>query len=263
MVDLLNIQGKVLETIKQAWIMAMQYFDEIEKLEVHIKSSSKDMKTDWSPVTDADTQLELFLKEELLKILPWSWFYGEETGRHEWSIWYRWIIDPIDGTRDFARWLPDRSILCALEYKGDIILWVSYMPVIDEMMHASSGNWSRCNWKRLQVSSRELGKAYITFERHQYFIRDDTHQQLLKLCEHVDYYKGARIRWYHFLAKWGIDACIAPKQYIYELSPFLIIIPEAGGKITNIQGWEVTEDFTDAIFSNGVCHDDIINIFNT
>ncbi len=262
MIDLLILQENVLDIVKQAWILAQKYVDDIDNLQVHIKSSEKDMKTDGSPVTQADTEIEIFLKQALRSLLPWSGFIWEETWNETWESDYTWIIDPIDWTREFSRGMPERSILIALKYKNDIVLWISFMPIIDELIYASLWNGAWCNWNKLNVSDRNFEKAYIMHERHKYFMRDGTYDQFLKLCEQVWYYKSDRTRSYHYLAQGKIDAVIAPKQHVYDFAPFVCILQEAWWIVTTI-GWKsITDSYTDAIFSNWVCHKKIVDIFS-
>src|SRR5437762_10753308 len=89
-------------------------------------------KQDESPVTLADQGAEQLLRETLLGKFPEDGFLGEESGATPGSSGYRWIIDPIDGTRSFVRGVPLWATLVGLEYRGEVIAGVTYLPALNQ-----------------------------------------------------------------------------------------------------------------------------------
>ncbi len=261
MINLQEILNQSLSLVQQAAEIWLQYATNIQDLQIQTKSSD-DMKTDGSPVTDADRAIEEFLIQWLADLIPGANMIWEETGTQDNDSEYTRIIDPIDGTREFARGTDDRSILVALQYWSEIVLGISHMPVIDEVVYATKWYWAYRNWKKIQVSDRPLAEAYIAHERRKYHQRDETYNQLKQLCDAVQYYKSDRLRAYHYLAQGKIEAFVAPKQSLYDMAPFVCIISEAGGRVTTLDWSPITQEFTDALYTNWVCHDDILTFFS-
>src|SRR5437588_3469986 len=97
-------------------------------------------KLDRSPVTVADRQAEALLRGCLLGAFPQDGFLGEESGDTPGSSGFRWIIDPIDGTRSFVRGVPLWATLVGLEYKGEQIAGVAYVPALKQTFRALRGD---------------------------------------------------------------------------------------------------------------------------
>ncbi len=93
-------------------------------------------------------------------------------------------------------------------------------------------------------------------------MRDGNYEALLEVCEKADYYKSDRTRSYHYLAQGKTDAAISPLNYMYEIAPYMLIIQEAWGKVSQLTGEKITEEYTNALFTNGACHDEIVEIFS-
>src|SRR6476659_8279324 len=107
------------EAAQEAGKVALRYFDTGVTVET---------KADQSPVTIADRNAEKALREHLLKHFPNDGFLGVEFGDTPGSTGYRWIIDPIDGTRSFIRNIPIWGTLLGLEYRDEMIAGVCYIP---------------------------------------------------------------------------------------------------------------------------------------
>jgi len=122
-----------------------------------------DRKSDNSEVTQADKECEHMLREEIAKTYPNDGFLGEEEGESvAKSGGRRWIIDPIDGTFNYARGLPIFSTLLALEVSGEIVLGVVHAPAMKETMWAEKGQGAFKNGKKVHVSDcTELSKAFF------------------------------------------------------------------------------------------------------
>ncbi len=110
-------------------------------------------KQDLSPVTIADRECERLIVDALHEAFPDDGFLGEEGARQTGGSGRRWIVDPIDGTRDFLRGLPTWSNLIALEADGEVVLGVCNLAAQREMYWAVRGQGAFCNERRLCVST--------------------------------------------------------------------------------------------------------------
>ncbi|MBT3212596.1 MAG: inositol monophosphatase, partial [Planctomycetaceae bacterium] len=96
-------------------------------------------KDDQSPVTAADLAAEKILKSELLTAFPDDSFLGEETGSHQGSSEFEWVVDPIDGTKSFIHGVPLFATLVACRRNGEGIVGVIYVPALNEIAYAAVG----------------------------------------------------------------------------------------------------------------------------
>lgn len=113
-------------------------------------------------VTEADGKSETLILSHIAEEFPTHSVLGEETGRHEGSSEWRWVIDPLDGTTNFKAGLPAFAVSIALEHQGKTVLGVVYAPYLDEMFTAVKGQGAYLNGKPLQCSATdELARAVV------------------------------------------------------------------------------------------------------
>ena len=122
-------------------------------LEIREGNIGVEIKSDESPVTIADRACEKLIAEELGKAFPEDGLLGEEGATRESKNGRRWIIDPIDGTRDFIRGTRAWSVLIGLEDHKKVVAGFAYFPSTDEMFSAASGEGAFWNGKRIHASS--------------------------------------------------------------------------------------------------------------
>ncbi len=130
-------------------------------------------------VTSADLAVQKFLEKELLALLPDSDFYGEEDGKQNTGREYRWIVDPIDGTTNFARRLGDAAVSIALMQNGEIILGVVYNPFKDELFWAEKGKGAFLGDKPIHVSDTNFEHSIVCSALCQYY------KDYSELCSHI------------------------------------------------------------------------------
>lgn len=138
-----------------------------------------------SPVTIADQAAEQQMKAIIKAAFPEHGFIGEEEGEERSEADYKRIIDPIDGTRNFARGLPYWAILLALSSKDEIIVAIVCMPVLGDMIWATKDGGTRANGKQVHVSTHTLAESYLAHNRHTYFTQVGKEQQFNELCKKV------------------------------------------------------------------------------
>lgn len=138
---------------RQAGQLALQ----IRKGDIGIES-----KSDESPVTVADKAAEALIVSELTAAFPEDGLLGEEGAAREAANGRRWIIDPIDGTRDFIRGTRAWSVLIGLEVNNDIVVGFAYFPAADELFHACKGGGAFWDGTRIHVNDvTEKSKALM------------------------------------------------------------------------------------------------------
>src|SRR3984957_6273971 len=151
-----------IEAAEKAGELALQYFDHDLAVE---------WKQDHSPVTVADREAEALLRATLLGHFRDDGFLGEESGDPPGASGYRWIIDPIDGTRSFIRGIPLWATLVGLEYKGEQIAGVVEAPALGQSWRALRGDGAHRNDRPIHVSDvAELSQALVFYSGLGWFI---------------------------------------------------------------------------------------------
>src|SRR6478672_682653 len=110
-------------------------------------------KADSSPVTVADKSAEKLIREAVTAAFPNDGFLGEEFGDQPGSSGFRWVIDPIDGTKSFIRHVPIWATLIGLEYQGHQVGGIAYLPVFGQTYRALRGDGAFVNERRIRVSN--------------------------------------------------------------------------------------------------------------
>ena len=144
----MELLNQVLEIVKEA-----AKFCKREEVEVYCKEGNSNF------VTTADLNVENFLKEKLLELLPDSGFVGEESEAKDYEKPLQWIVDPVDGTANFIRELNLSAISVGLVEHGEAILGVVYNPFTDEAYYAQKGKGAYLNGTPIHVSDRDFSHA--------------------------------------------------------------------------------------------------------
>jgi len=214
------------------------------------------MKGDLTPVTQADVQCEQAIREIILGAFPEHGFYGEETGKTQEGAQYLWLVDPIDGTKAFIRQYPFFSTQIALMRDGEIVLGVSCGTMFDELAFAERGGGAWLNGDQLRVSDIDdpEGAAISTGNLKSLALSDGWS----RLGELVG--KSYRIRGYgdfyhyHLLAAGKIEAVIESDVNILDIAALSIIVEEAGGTFTDLNGAKPGLDTRSVLAANPGLH---------
>jgi histidinol-phosphatase len=224
-------------------------------LDLHVMS-----KPDLTPVTDADQAVEESIRRTLSRTRSRDAITGEEQGSSGHSQ-RRWIIDPIDGTKNFVRGVPVWATLISLAVDDEVVLGVVSAPLLQRRWWASKGNgaWtgrSLLKATRCQVSDvRRLEDASLSYsslsgwdERD----RLDDFESLMRRCWRTRAYGDF---WsYMLLAEGAVDIAAEPELEVYDMAALDIIVREAGGRFTSLDGTEGPFG-GNALASNGHLHD--------
>ena len=220
-------------------------------------------KPDRSLVTEADTAIEKLLRERIEASFPSHGVLGEELGRVAGDGDTRWIIDPIDSTSNFVRGIPVFATLLALERAGEVQLGIVSAPAMRERWHAVRGAGAWSGTRRLSVS------RVATLDAAQIFYASRTSFKALGRERGFDAVIGAAWRDRGFGDFWGYalvsegtgEAMIEPELFPWDLAAPLVLVEEAGGRLTDFDGRR-TYDGGNAVASNGLVHDAILEKLN-
>jgi histidinol-phosphatase len=218
------------------------------------------LKEDKSPVTEADVQCELAIREILQARFPDHGFYGEETGAHGMQSSSLWLVDPIDGTKAFVREYPMFSTQIALMRNGRIVLGVSCAPVYGELAYAEAGCGAYLNDKPVKVSSIDtLGAAALSAGNLKSLAAGPAWQRYGALVAGLGRIRGyGDFLQYHLLAAGKIDAVVESDVNILDIAALVAIVTEAGGVFTDLGGGPVTLATTTVLAANAPLHPQIL-----
>ena len=210
-------------------------------------------KGDDSPVTAADVEAEESIVSVLNSRFSDHAFYGEEAGRQGSDSDYLWLIDPIDGTKSFVRACPFFSTQIALMHRGEIVLGVSMAPVTGEVFFAERGQGAWFDDAQLRVRREvSLDRTVLSTGNLASLIREPAAwtalgQLMLEVHRHRGY--GDFLH-YHLLAQGSIDLVIESDVNVLDIAALSLIVQEAGGCFTDLQGASVSLD-TSSVLASG------------
>lgn len=193
-----------------------------------------DTKPDGSPVTEFDKNAERQIRGYLSKHQPHDWpVMGEELGDDSKGARYRWVIDPIDGTRAFSRGLPTFGTLLAFEdtLEKRTLVGVVNLPAMHETYSAARGQGAWCNGERIHVASaRPLRDCIISAPAEHYFRLAGIAESEAKLRAQVPHLRCYADCWAHaMVARGSIDAVAEFRLARWDIAATEVLIEEAGG----------------------------------
>jgi histidinol-phosphatase len=214
-------------------------------------------KADMTPVTQADVECEHAIREIILSAFPDHGFYGEETGQTQADAEFLWLVDPIDGTKGFVRQYPFFSTQIALMHSGEIILGVSSGTMMDELAWAEKGKGAWLNGKRLQVSDiYDPERAAVSTGNLKSLAQSDGWSTLGDIVTRADRIRGyGDFYHYHLLASGKIEAVIESDVNILDIAALSVIVTEAGGVFTNLNGERADLEIRSVLAANPSLHE--------
>ncbi|MEM8816218.1 MAG: inositol monophosphatase family protein [Pseudomonadota bacterium] len=218
-----------LEAAREAARISRQYFR--GNLEVSTKA-------DRTPVTQADVECEQAIRGIILAAYPEHGFFGEETGQTQADAEYLWLVDPIDGTKAFVREYPFFSTQIALMHQGELVLGVSSGTMLDELAWAERGRGAWLNGEPLRVSElSELDRAAVSTGNLGSLAGSAGWESLGDILATADRTRGyGDFYHYHLLAAGKIEAVIESDVNILDIAALAVIVREAGGVFTDLNG---------------------------
>ncbi len=246
------------DTIKQAGDITLKYREKGKSLGIDRKSS-KDL------VTEADVAVEEYIVSQIKEKYPEHAILGEESGKTGGNE-YRWIIDPIDGTTSFIHDQPFYSVSIGLEKEGEMILGAVYGPALDELFYAEKDKGAFLNDHKIKVSDTDeivdscLATGFAC-------LRENLEHNNLPYFNVI----AAKARGVRRFGSAALDMCYTAcgrmdgfwelNLKIYDIAAGMVILREAGGKITDFDGKEIS-DCSEIAATNGKLHDKLIDILS-
>jgi histidinol phosphatase-like enzyme (inositol monophosphatase family) len=225
-----------------------------------------DAKSDDSPVTVADREAEQLVRKLIAEKFPEDTLQGEEFAEQTGTSRYRWVVDPIDGTKSFVCGVPLYSTLLAIELDGQPLGGVIFIPALDEIIVAAmgQGSWYRCGdaspWKRTAVSTKtDISQAvFVTSQVDTFDARGaaDAYKRLEKAAWITRSWGDGY--GYLMVATGRADIMIDPECNAWDVAAILPVVVEAGGEFTDWQGNATTRG-GDGVGSNGKLHDSVLS----
>jgi myo-inositol-1(or 4)-monophosphatase len=232
-------------------------FGEVEKLQVSVKGPA-------NFVSAADHRAEEILRAELAKARPGYGFLGEEGGQHEGTDkTHTWIVDPLDGTTNFLHGIPHFAISIALAREGTVVAGLIYNPANDEFFTAERGKGAFFNDHRIRVAARKrladavvccalphLGRGDLAQFRREFTAVQDKVAGLRRF--------GAAALDLAYIAAGRFDAYWERNLSPWDFAAGVLMVREAGGYITDLDGNERTMEPGDVIAGNETMHRDLL-----
>jgi histidinol-phosphatase len=242
-----------LEAAREAGALALRYFT--GSFEVTVKA-------DRTPVTQADREAEEAIVARLAAALPDIGFLGEEFGVRG-PQGRRWIIDPIDGTKNFVRGIPYWATLIALEEAGEVILGVVHAPATGDFLWAQRGRGAFANGRPLRVSAVDhLAGATVLHSSLTDFLSGPHWTGLRRLAERAERTRGFGDYFgYTFVLRGQAELMVEADLKPWDLAPFTVLFEEAGGRLTDFEGQPTIYTGT-ALATNGRLHPEALAVLN-
>jgi histidinol-phosphatase len=214
-------------------------------------------KSDGTPVTAADREAEAAMRGVIRRAFPDHGILGEEEGETAGRAPYRWIIDPLDGTRSFVRGVPLYGTLVGVEAYGEPVVGVIHLPALGEMIAAARGEGCTWNGRRCRVSRAdrlEEALLVVTDERTAR-TRSTAYERLVARTQLQRTW--ADCYGYALVATGRAEIALDPVMDVWDCAALLPVVEEAGGRFTDWRGGR-TISGGEAVATNGALHDDVL-----
>lgn len=216
-------------------------------------------KRDNTPVTEADREAETVIRRRLAEQRPDHGVIGEEYGVHLPAARYKWVVDPIDGTKAFIHGVPLFGTLLALLDHGKPVVGVIHMPALGESLWAAKGMGAFLNGATCRVSGvANLSDALLCDGSALTVSRSVWGKSWMEMRGEAGVSRGWGDCYGHLLVACGrAEAMLDPIVSIWDVAPMGIILPEAGGRFSAVDGSDSIEA-GNGLSSNGLLHAQIV-----
>lgn len=226
-------------------------------------------KIDYKGKINLVTEVDLLCENKIIEIIKDSFpdhsILAEEGGGTTTNSDHKWIIDPVDGTTNFAHDFPMYCTSIALEVKGEVVVGVVYVPVLDELFSACKGEGAFLNGKKIHVSkSNVLQESMLAtgfaYDVHETEVDNVTHfKNFLKKTRAVRRPGSAAID-LCYVAVGRFDGFWEFSLHPWDVAAGVLLIEEAGGKVANMAGEKYSIYSDNILASNGLIHQDMIDV---
>ncbi|MFH1701167.1 MAG: inositol monophosphatase family protein [Candidatus Zixiibacteriota bacterium] len=210
-------------------------------------------------VTQFDLKTEKYIVGKINRAFPRHAILAEEGGGKEYQSDYKWIIDPLDGTTNFAHGYPAFCVSIGLEVEDEMMLGAIYNPVLDELFYASKGNGAFLNRKRIHVSEERKLAHSLLATGFPYDIADtyidnlDNFGRMYKASRGIRRAGSAALD-LCYLACGRFDGFWELKLHPWDTAAGIVIVSEAGGRISDLNGGKYSIYDNSILATNGKIH---------
>jgi histidinol-phosphatase len=229
-----------------------------KSLDLHVTS-----KPDLTPVSDADTAAEQAIRRTLSRARPRDAVHGEEMGDTGWGP-RRWVIDPIDGTKNFVRGVPVWGTLIALLINDQPAVGVVSAPALGRRWWASLSGGAYAGKSLMSATAIHVSDiasvedASLSYASISAWVEAGQGQQFVDLLRRCWRTRAYGDFWsYMLLAEGGVDIACEPELQLHDMAACSVIVTEAGGKFTDLEGRPGPHG-TGAYATNGRLHDAVL-----
>lgn len=235
-------------------------------------------KADLTPVTEADRSVEQALRERIVRARPGHGIVGEEFGDQgpsgpqsgeqgpsgpqsgdQGSSAWRWILDPIDGTKNYVRGIPIWATCIALQHENEVVAGVVSAPALGRRWWAARGEGAFADGQPIRVSAvADLAYAQLSYDSVMSFEAYGLGEAFLGLARRCWRSRGLGDFWSHVLvAEGAVDIAAEPEVSLWDVAAVQVIVEEAGGRFTDLSG-AARPDGGSAVSTNGLLHDAVL-----
>ncbi|HEX2117612.1 MAG TPA: histidinol-phosphatase [Acidimicrobiales bacterium] len=215
-------------------------------------------KPDLTPVTEADRAVEQALRARIAEARPGHGVLGEEFGEEP-GNGRRWVLDPIDGTKNYVRGIPVWATCIALQNEDEVVVGVVSAPALGRRWWAGRGEGAFAGGQPIRVSAvGGLADAQLSYDSVMSFEAYGLGDRFLGLARRCWRSRGLGDFWSHVLvAEGAVDVAVEPEVSLWDVAAIQVIVEEAGGRFTDLSG-AARPDGGSAVSTNGLLHDDVL-----
>jgi myo-inositol-1(or 4)-monophosphatase len=216
-------------------------------------------------VTEYDLRVEEFLHKQLSALVPHSSFLGEEGGERLGTANFTWVVDPLDGTVNFAHGIPIFCVSIGAVLDGELELGVIYHPLLDEMFHGARGHGAYLGEQRLAVSHTATVQESILVTGFPYNVHENPENCLDQFVRVVG--RGLPVRRLGsaaldlaYTAAGRFDGFWEVRLHAWDMAAGALLVREAGGHVTHYHNREFELGHDSIVATNGIIHQELIQL---
>jgi len=252
-------------SLDQELALALELADEADAMTL-ARFRARDLvvetKPDLTPVSEVDLAVEDALRRRLGQARPGDAVLGEEGGDQPGAgsgAGRQWILDPVDGTKNYVRGVPVWATLIALKQQSETVVGVVSAPALGRRWWAARGGGAIADGSPICVSAvGSLADAMLSYDSLSGWESHGLGEAFTSLARRCWRTRAFGDFWSHMLvAEGAVDLAAEPEVSLWDLAPLKIIVEEAGGRFTDLAGTP-TDDGGSAVSSNGRLHDEVL-----
>ncbi len=251
-----NLKKTALKAVSAGGAVLTKYFGKIKSI---------DYKGDIDIVTEADQESEQQIISIIQDAYPTHRIVAEETGDSGITSPFKWIIDPLDGTTNYAHGYPCFCVSIAIEHEGNIIFGTIYDPLRKELFTAEQGNGSYLNGSPITVSTEQQLNASLLCTGFPYDVREDMdsnihHFRNFLMKTQAVRRDGSAALDLCYTAAGRFDGFWEQKLHPWDVAAGSLIVSEAGGKVSTYSGDTFSIYGSEIVASNGEIHNQMLDV---